>query len=289
MAPMRFDRATISLVPRSTANCLDLAVLFCGHHLKPVLQLWLLFAIPCCGLVYVLSRRIESGLPVAGLVLLLATGPMGVLLISGAAPATFGEPFKLSRLLKRFAADGKMTLLHVLLMRLGIGVGLVFCLIPAALLTAYWGFRTEKSMLSSLHEHLQDRRTEELVKTEFADLFIRGMLIGLFCALLWLVMFVTADMACNLLFGFPILLGRLQEMIDPEDLGYYMEAWGTDIAYLLWSDPRVLAALTATGLLVYPIGRLAWYFCYIDLRVRRDCWDIELQFLQTARRLESAT
>ena len=44
----------------------------------------------------------------------------------------------------------------------------------------------------------------------------------------------------------------------------------------------------AVAFLVYPIGRLAWFFCYIDVRVRRDCWDMELSIIQEAERLENA-
>jgi hypothetical protein len=61
------------------------------------------------------------------------------------------------------------------------------------------------------------------------------------------------------------------------------EAWE-----LLARDPLVLAALTATALLVYPINRLAWFFCYIDIRVRKDCWDLELRLEKKTRELSAA-
>jgi hypothetical protein len=54
---------------------------------------------------------------------------------------------------------------------------------------------------------------------------------------------------------------------------------------MLLRDPRCLTVFAAAVMLVYPIVRLAWFFCYIDLRVRRDCWDMELLFRQEARRL----
>ena len=54
---------------------------------------------------------------------------------------------------------------------------------------------------------------------------------------------------------------------------------------LMTTDPRVLAMLTAFILLVYPIGRLAWFFTYIDLRVRLDCWDMELRMTEVSENL----
>jgi hypothetical protein len=55
----------------------------------------------------------------------------------------------------------------------------------------------------------------------------------------------------------------------------------------LWSDPIVVTAALAVAFLVYPIGRLAWFFCYMDVRVRRDCWDMELLIIQEAERLDA--
>src|SRR5207244_3806856 len=56
---MRFDQVTVPLVPRSTANCLDLALCFTRHFLKPIAALWATFALPSCILVYILVDRYE--------------------------------------------------------------------------------------------------------------------------------------------------------------------------------------------------------------------------------------
>ncbi len=102
--------------------------------------------------------------------------------------------------------------------------------------------------------------------------------------MLWIVLFVSVDAVGSLIFRFPIFLGRLADLPPGAGAGEYLsQAW-----QLLVYDPRVLAALTATALLVYPINRLAWFFCYIDIRVRRDCWDLQIQLAQETQRLESA-
>src|SRR5258708_20928849 len=119
--------------------------------------------------------------------------------------------------------------------------------------------------------HLHDRRADELLKGEIADLFIRSATIALFCGLLWLVLLFTADFASSRLFGFPLLLGRLQVDLS------YLENFGDVLEYalgFLWGDPIVLTAALAVAFLVYPLGRLASVFCYIDVRLPRDYWDM---------------
>ena len=93
---MRIDQATISLQPRNTLHCIDLAVRFYGRHLVTILGLWLLVTVPACGLVYELAAHSEYDLRMALFVGYFATFPLGTLLISGAAPNAFGEPFDLS-------------------------------------------------------------------------------------------------------------------------------------------------------------------------------------------------
>jgi hypothetical protein len=38
--------------------------------------------------------------------------------------------------------------------------------------------------------------------------------------------------------------------------------------------------------IVYPVIRLAWMFCYLDVRIRKEGWDLEIDFRVEARRLE---
>jgi hypothetical protein len=68
--------------------------------------------------------------------------------------------------------------------------------------------------------------------------------------------------------------------------GFELSAVLSDAFYLAWSDPRVLTTATAVALLVYPIGRLAWFFCYIDVQVRKDLWDVQIEITRHANRLE---
>jgi hypothetical protein len=282
---MRFDQVAIPLAPRTTSNCLDLALCFLRRHIAAVARLWALVAVPSCALVYFLMDRYELKLPLALAVLFLATSPLGVLLIWGAAPSVFGEPFTFWGTLKRLGWRGAGLIVSGLLLRCLIALGLVLFIFPGWYLLVRTGFRVERSALSKLARHLHDRRTNELLKGEIGDLSFRSGAILLFCSLLWLSLLLTFDFVSSRLLGLPILFGRLN--MDWS----YMGGIGDGIVYafgFLWSDPVVVTASLATALLVYPLGRLAWFFCYIDVRVRRDCWDMELKIMQDAERLEAA-
>lgn len=282
---MRLEKVTVPLVPRTTSNCLDLALCFVRQHIGPIARLWALVAAPACLLVYVLMDRYEFKLPLALAVLFMATSVLGVLLISGAAPCVFGEPFTCWGTLRRLGWRGAGLIVSGLLLRCAIAAGLFLFVIPGWYLAVRNGFRVERSALSKLARHLHDRRTNELLQGEIGDLSFRSAAILLFCSLLWLMLLVTFDFVSSRLLGLPILFGRLQ--VDWS----YLEDFGDGLLYLfgfLWSDPVVVTASLATALFVYPLGRLAWFFCYIDVRVRRDCWDMELKILQEAERLGAA-
>jgi hypothetical protein len=55
----------------------------------------------------------------------------------------------------------------------------------------------------------------------------------------------------------------------------------------MFFDPLVVSALSATAWLVYPLARLAWFFCYLDARIRKEGWDVELAFRIEAGRLQT--
>jgi hypothetical protein len=281
---MRFDQVTVPLAPRSTANCLDLAVCFLRQYLRPIAGLWATVAVPSCAVVYLVVDRYEYELPLAALVFFGMTSPLGVLLMAGAGPCAFGEPFTYGGTFARLGWRGIGLLLRGIGLRIAIVLGVVLFIFPGWYLAVRTGFFVEKSVLSKMARHLHDRRTSELLQGEIGDLFVRSAGIGLFCGLLWMALLFTFDFASSHLLGLPILLGRLKI-----DLSYF-EGIGDAIGHVLdflWSDPIVVTAAMAVAFLVYPIGRLAWFFCYIDVRVRRDCWDMELSIIQEAERLEA--
>jgi hypothetical protein len=276
---MRIEQATIPLAPRTTVNCLDLAVMYYGRHLREMLAIWAVVAVPSCAIVLVASRWFEINLLLPLVVVFLMTGIEGVLVGLAAVPSTFGESLSLDHLRRRWKAQGWPLLFKAVLYRLGIGVGLMLCVFPGVWAALQTGFFIEQACLQRLDRRLHDRRTADLIKEEAVELIVRACGILVFCGLIWICVFLLADVASSILFNMPILLGRLFA-----GGGAYLS--GELLAALLFHDPRVLTTATATALAVYPVGRLAWFFCYVDVRVRRDCWDMELLFAREARRLE---
>jgi hypothetical protein len=259
-------------VPRSTANCLDLAVLVAGRHLGTLFGLWALFAVPLGAAAWFSARYFEKGYLATPLLLFFGTGPLGVMLIAGVARYSFGEDWNLRKSLAELKTDWPLMLRSVALR------------IPRALLAMRWSFLTENQVFTNLHAERHDRRTKELIKLEGSDLFVRGG--GIFVAgcLFWLVAELTVDTAWTILFNQSLFFGRFGELgsvaYEVEFESYLGHVWT-----LAFTDPAVVALHVTTGLAVYMLCRLAWYFCYIDLRVRRDCWDLELEILDEARRL----
>lgn len=289
---MRFDHIRIRLEPLSVSNCLDMAVLFLRQYFKPIAQLFAVFALPSCAAVFVLAYYYDYDLRFPALLFFILSSPLGILLISGTSAASFGEPFSWESVLKKKPGRLIGLFFRGLLLRAAIGavilmflledwdialrvlLGFVLCLFPGVWLAIRSGFFVERTVMADLSNHLHETRGSKLIRKQFGDLLIGGGMIVGYCALLWVVFFTVCDLAINFFFHIPIFFARL----GPDG----------EAGFLLWGDPKVLCLITFCAFLVYPLGRLAWFFTYIDLRVRRDCWDMELEMAQEADRLEAA-
>lgn len=282
---MRFDQATVPLEPRSTLNCLDMAFAFLRENFLALAGLWALVAVPACVATYFYVDRLDGNWLVAIVVFFFATVVLGTFVTTGAALCTFGERFTVASTLHRLRWLGWRLVPEGIVWRMLTLIGLPFGLIPGAYVAVRTGFSVEKRVLSNLARHLHDRRTSELLQGEIGDLVVRAMSIFVYSCLFWLMLVMTIDFASTYLLGYPILWGRMN--FDFE----YMEDYSEGVDYFVdffWSDPAIVTLGLASALIAYVPARLAWFFCYIDVRVRRDCWDMELKMLREAERLEAA-
>lgn len=87
------EQATIPLVGRSTAECCDLAVLYYGRLLRPLLRLYLSLAVPAVCLVFGMQQFVGGGFSLLVAMLLLFSKPLGLLTVAGAARTTFRRTF----------------------------------------------------------------------------------------------------------------------------------------------------------------------------------------------------
>ncbi len=282
---MKLEQLRLPLIPRTTMNCLDLGALFFGRHVGTIVVQWLWYAIPTCLLVYLAATYWEWDLRFAALLVHFVSAPFGVLLAERLVHAAFGESFEAPPATPE--RTGRLLSMGIK----SLGARLATLLLGFALILPGWwvGVRTsfivEKNCLAELAGRSHDRRNQDLVKQEIGSLLQRSFVIFLFLLGLSLAMLFCVDFLSATLFNVPILMGRVGESISffpaPDD---YLRLL---IEYLV-ADPLVMTVLTGVWLLLYPIARFAWFFCYIDLRVRGDFWDLELQFQKELERLGEA-
>lgn len=300
---MRFDHVNIALVPRRGFNCVDLAIMFYGRFLMQILKLWAVFAIPACTLVYLLSYYFLVDIRTALTIAYFVSSPLGVMLTWNTALFTFGKEqglrslkhqfnLKLIPLMLRCLFDRALLFIGPALIlfsgNLLILAGFIFLFFPGIWLTLRNGFRAEQASLQFVGIATQDgtshdHRTKDLISNDFGGLFFRAFWTFFFCYTLTLVLFITFDYLAYKLLDFPILIGQIPFLFDTDNVDESL----TNILLLMTTDPRVLAVFTGFILLVYPIGRLAWFFTYIDLRVRLDCWDMELRMTEVSQNLQA--
>ena len=92
-------------------------------------------------------------------------------------------------------------------------------------------------------------------------------------------LFLVIDILSNWLFNAPIFFGTIAPGPD------MTEAFASRVV----DDYRLITAMHVSFWLMYPVVRIAWFFCYLDQRIRNECWDLELQFRVESVRLQEAT
>jgi len=269
---VNLEHVTIPIEPRSVGGCLDLAVHFTRVHIRQLMALLLLVAVPALLLTWLLADQTQHGLFWGFAIYFFGAPIAGALIVAGAGQRIFGEPFTVRRALDTFRPHGWMLILSLLWSRCLTalaGMGLV----TAWLVAVRGGFLPEIYLLEQLRGHRRRRRVEELTRSTQTSPVMRFVAIQGFTLGLVLSFFTLIDLAFNHLVGVPIWTGR----------GYGV--WAT--IERLWYDPTVVTVLMGVSWLVYPLGRMAWFFCYVDQRIRNECWDVELDFRRDARRLTS--
>ncbi len=152
----------------------------------------------------------------------------------------------------------------------GGAVGAWVCLIlwaPIAIAAAgRRGFRSERAALRSISARLHDEHADDLLKSRTAALAARANGLALFTAGLWLVGVLTVDLVLSALLNWRPGLGAALGGWSSNGPGF----WAT------LADDHGAAALAALGGVgAYVVGRIGWFATLVDLRVRRDCWDVQ--------------
>lgn len=302
---MMSDPAGIGLEPRTVSNCLDLAVRYTGRRLRSLLGIWLLIAIPVCCTTYLLMDVLQLDLRVALALGYFGSVPLGGLIVQGAVPELAGERLTFRRTVGAANRQLGRTLLVATVNRVIIASGpAVFLYRPSwssfalgaclTLFPGWWlavrsGFVFERGCLPRLDQRRHTRRMRDLITDSFRHLLDAAFRVNLFSVLIWIVLITTLEFLLDLLLRTSFLWSPLKQLWTAGE--FRMGTRGDLLQFLDYATDYVLHApgvatmLCALALLVYVIGRLAWFFCYLDARVRRDCWDLEMRFLQSVEQL----
>ena len=270
---MKVERLTLPIEPRSLSGCLDLAVQFNRTWFRPLAGLLGVVAIPALAITAGLCLATDRGLLYGLLVYFVLSPVLGSLLVAGAGQHVFGDPFEVGRALRLFGANAGRLLWHLLVSRVVIALG-TLAVVVGLLLVPRYGFLPEVVLLERIRGPRLRQRLSELRRGVASSLEWSVIVIGVFQLVLTISTFVLADLACGYLLGFPLLINR-----DPGVTGVL-----DTLDRLLW-DPLPVTVLCGLLWATYPLARLAWFFGYLDQRIRNECWDVELDFRREARGL----
>jgi len=275
---MRLDGAIFSIEQRPVGGCIDLAVVFLREHFLAVLRLLACFAVPSVLLTWWLISEAEWTTSGCLFLFALVSPFCGAALVGAAGRRVFGERFStrtgLRLVLKRLPA---LLLLLTAVRLLTVG-GLFLLLLPGYLIATRYGFLSEILMLELCPLRKYETRLNDLLNGTFWKLVGRLVMILIFFSTVVVSLFLFVDLAASTLFSWPILSGRISSVA-------YLDR---ELQTLLTVDPRVGTVLVAVLWLVYPVARLAWMFCYLDVRILKEGWDVELNFRIEARRLQES-
>ena len=274
---MKIEDCIVRVERRSAGGCLDLAIVFTQQHFRPVVRLLLTFAVPSCLITWWVSDgRTDLMLPSAVLFTVFSS-LMSATLIATVGPQVFGVPLSTSAGAAAVGRRWVSFLILTTMVRIA-QFGLAFCLIvPAMLPTAMAGHLNEVLFLEKTRFRDVSRRLSNLTRGGGLSrnlTRLTGYL--MFWAICSLGLFVLIDQLSGWLFNMPIFKGT---MISGED---WFEAFAASIV----DDRAVVVLLQAAIWIPFPIVRLAWFFSYLDQRIRNECWDLDLQFRAEALRLE---
>jgi hypothetical protein len=214
----------------------------------------------------------------SGVSFLLVSPFLGASVIGGAGHHVFGEDFTVGNAVRQVGSRLGTLLVALPAARLAyIAVSLTCWGVLTLPVATRYGFLSEVVILEQLKGYRIGKRCEEILRDVWVEACGRYAAIVGFSLGLSIVLFVSFDLGSQALFGIPVLVAKISWAVAADD-----------VLNLLAYDPLLVGVLSATWWLVYPLARLAWFFCYLDARVRKEGWDVEIAFRVEARRLQHA-
>jgi hypothetical protein len=199
-------------------------------------------------------------------------------LVAGIGGRVFGQPFSVTGSLAVLRKRLVLFAVWIFLFRAGQLV-LSFCLVlPAVLLVPWAAFLAEILFLEQIPARQVTRRMSGLAHGHFGVLLGRFLLLAMFFVLLVTGLFIALDSAAVFLFNIPAWFDRVES--TPYDGPWW---------HVALSEPLTGTMVHACMWIATPLARLAWFFCYLDIRIRGECWDLDVAFQVEANRLAGVT
>lgn len=266
----------VALEPRTLGECIDLAVIYCRSHAATIATLSVLVgALPTT--VVVLRAGDGYGWLWGAGTFCFASPLLGTVLVVGAGRQLFGQPFTVPVALGSLRHLGSlivssMVARGVWLVASAVSVGLLA--IPSATVL---GLLPEVVALERVETRRALSRCRHILHGGFWEACGRCAGCAGFAVACAASLFFTVDLTSQFVLQTPVFLGRTSSSMFLEDA-----------THLLSYDPLTLGVASACAWLAYPLGRLAWLFCYIDQRIRGESWDLELDVRAEALRVKHA-
>jgi hypothetical protein len=275
---VKVEDCIVSVERRTLGRCVDLAFVFSREFYAPILRLWLLCAGPACGLVWCLACLTTDMLLPSLLIFLVFGSIFSALLTACLGPQVFGVPISVRGAVrawrKRFFAWFFSSALVMFFQCLA---GFCFVL-PAVFVTAIAGHLPEVLFLENTPlTRINSRLTWLAGGGGYRRNLGRLMELFSYWSSMSLGIFVILDLLCGTILNKPIFLGRV-----------FSDSGGREelVSQVLLDDPLFLTGLQLCLWIPYPLIRIAWFFCYLDQRIRSECWDLQVVFQTEAHRLE---
>lgn len=262
---MRFDKANIDIRPRTALEVLDLALHFYRNHLGLLSKINIILSLP--GLL--VGSGIAIGLKSPSFALfafwmLLPLSSGGIVLV--ASRKVFGMPLTVKDALTLYRPLAASHFLNRLIHRIFWIPLIPFGLVFSEILRLNWSFSPMILLLERLEGKQLSLRRRALHRRGGANAF--GFDLAVLLQSCW---FIAA-----LLFVADLVLS---------DIFAVWEFGGLFTAVA--SNPLKTIIILMSVLLVSPFVDLAWFFYYLDARIRKEGWDLELGFRSIARRISA--
>ncbi len=273
---MKVEDCIVAVERRTLGGCVDLAFIFVRTFMLPIAILTLTFAVPCCILAWWLAEAQQTDvLPVALLVFAGFNTIYGGALVAAVGPQVFGDSISTTAAIR---SVGKRFISYTFLGLLTrIPTACMF--VPGLFIYPWCGHLAEVMFLENTSLSGISERLSWLGQRGGYSRNL-GRCTGLI--LLWALMAfglaLLIDLLVSILFNVPSVIDSVTGSATNPDAEMARQSQ-------LYDSPLVVTVVLACVWATAPVIRVAWFFCYLDQRIRNECWDIELLYRAEATRL----